>query len=95
MLIPNLNLVYPISVIFWTSILGRGFDPKTTGNDTGYLISAINWNDKRKWVGGLSLFFDYFNIKKDDYFMGRIGGRLAYKNLENECKYEKKVKTKV
>ena len=27
--------------------------------------------------------------------MGRTGSRIARKNLENECNYEKKVKTKV
>ena len=82
MLIPNLNS-------------GRGFNPVTTGNETGYLISAINWNDKRKWVGGLSLFYDYFDIEKDNYCLGRTGSRITYKRFENERKYEMKVKTKV
>ena len=76
-------------------VKGRAFDPKSKGNETGYLISAINWNDKRGYVGGLSLFYDYFNLKKDDYFMGRTGARLAYKKMESEKNYEKYVKTKV
>ena len=66
-----------------------------SGNRTGYVISAINWNSDRSWTGGIELFFDYFNLKTDTYYMGKSAARKAYKNFQNELNYEKNVKIKV
>jgi len=76
-------------------VKGRGFNPIGSGNRTGYFISAINWNSDRSWTGGMELFFNYFNLKTDDYFFGRSAARKAYKNFQNELNYEKNVKKKV
>ena len=43
----------------------------------------------------MELFFDYFNLKTDAYYMGKSAARKAYKNFNNEINYEKNVKIKV
>ena len=43
----------------------------------------------------MKLFYDYFNLKIDDYYFGRSAARIAYKNFQNELNYEKNVKIKV
>ena len=65
------------------------------GNHTGYLVSAINWNCRRGFIGGLNLFYRYFNLKTDTYYGARIGLMDAKKKHENTKNHLKRVKIKV
>ena len=74
---------------------GKGWDPTTLGNETGYLLGCAIWNHKRGWVGILDKLYDNFSLVKNMYYGARTGARIARRLYRNEVNYNKKRKTKV
>ena len=74
---------------------GKGWDPTTMGNELGYLIGCLIWNEKRGWVGAIEKLFDQFELVKSMYYGARTGARIAKRLYRNEVNYAKKRKNKV
>ena len=74
---------------------GRGWDPTTSGNESGYLMGCVIWNDKRGWAGALDKLYDSFSLVKSMYYGSRTGARIARRLFRNEINYAKKRKNKV
>ena len=74
---------------------GKGWDPLTSGNESGYLAGCMIWNCKRSWAGALDLLYDKFNLVKSMYFGARTGARIARRLYRNEKDYAKKRRNKV
>ena len=76
-------------------VKGRGWDPTTYGNETGYLLGCLIWNCKRGWVEARDLLYENFSLVTSMYYGARTGARIAKRLYKNEKNYAKKRKNKV
>ena len=76
-------------------IKGVGFNPTDRGNETGYICSAIQWNSKNGFAGMLDLFYRYFHITRDSYFIKRIANRDALQKTKNNRNADLRKRLKV
>ena len=76
-------------------IKGIGHNPTDRGNKTGYVCSVIQWNSRKGFAGMLDLFYRYFHLTRDSYFMKRIYDRDALQKTKNNKNADLRKRLKV